>query len=55
MKDTSQSNLLFLEWAKKVITEHPDILEYMLKSSDLLDRVIAKRIIQNAGGILNAF
>lgn len=51
MNDTPQSNLLFLEWTKRVITEHSDILEYMLKSSDLLDSAIAKRIIQKAGGI----
>lgn len=50
MKDTPQSNLSFLEWTKQVSTEHPDILKHMLKSSDLLDRVIAKRIIQNARG-----
>jgi|GEM_PF-1860086 len=50
MKDTQQSNLSFLQWTKRVITEHPDALEYMLKSSDQMDRVIAKRIIKNASG-----
>jgi len=50
MKGTQQSNLPFLQWTKRVITEHPDTLEYMLKSPDQMDRVIAKRIIQNASG-----
>ena len=53
MTDTQQSNLSFLQWTKRVSSEHPDILEHMLKSSDQLDRVIAKRIIQNASGDVN--
>jgi hypothetical protein len=45
------NDLSFLEWTKKVSAEYPDILKQMLKSSDLLDRVIAKRIMQKAGGV----
>jgi hypothetical protein len=45
------NDLNFLEWAKQVSTEHSDILKQMLKSSDVLDRVIAKRIMQNGGGV----
>ena len=51
MESTTKSNLSFSEWSKRISTEHPDILEHMLKSYDALDRVIAKRIIQNAGGV----
>lgn len=50
MNNTSQNDLVFLEWAKKVCAESFDTLLYMLESSDELDRAIAKRIIQNAGG-----
>lgn len=48
MNSITINDLNFLEWAKQVSIEHPDILKHMLKSSDLLDRVIAKRIMQNA-------
>ena len=49
MNSITANNLTFKEWAKRINTEHPDILKHMLKSSDVLDRVIAKRIMQNAG------
>jgi len=50
MKDEFQDSNNFLSWAKRVSSEHPDILEHMLKSQDLLDKVIAKRILTVAGG-----
>lgn len=50
--ETQDSN--FLSWTKKVNSEHPDILRHMMKSTDVLDRVIAKRIIQTAGVEINA-
>jgi len=49
MIDETQDSNNFLSWAKQVSTKHPDILEYMKNSTDLLDRVIAKRIIQVVG------
>lgn len=55
MISITNNNLNFLEWTRQVSIEHPDILKHMLKSSDALDRVIAKRIMQNAGGVKNAF
>ncbi len=50
MENMTQSNLLFVEWSKRVNSQYPDILEHMRKSTDPLERVIAKRIIQIAGG-----
>ncbi len=50
MKDESQNSNNFLFWAKRVSSEHPDILDHMLKSQDVLDKVIAKRILAVAGG-----
>jgi hypothetical protein len=50
MKDGTQDSNNFLRWAKRVSSEHPDILEHMLKSQDLLDKVIARRILVIAGG-----
>jgi hypothetical protein len=35
-------------WAKQVCSQHPDVIEHMIKSTDVLDRVIAKRIMQIA-------
>jgi hypothetical protein len=52
MKNKSQNNKSFLEWAKKVSVQHPEILEHMRTSTDPLERVIAKRIMQTAGGLL---
>ena len=49
MKNMIQSNISFLEWTRLVTTQHPDILEHMRKSTDPLDRAIAKRIMQTAG------
>jgi hypothetical protein len=50
MNITSANDLSFLEWAKSVNSRYPDILEHMRKSTDPLDRAIAKRILQTAGG-----
>ncbi|WP_292372733.1 hypothetical protein [Methanosarcina sp. UBA411] len=46
-KDKSLST--FTEWAQHTCANHPETLKHMLKSSDVLDRVIAKRIMQIAG------
>ncbi|WP_155401427.1 hypothetical protein [Methanosarcina mazei] len=51
MSTTITNNLSFSDWAKMVNAQHPDILAYMRKSTDPLDRVIAKRIMQTAGAI----
>lgn len=50
MLNETQDNNIFLSWAKKISIEHPDVLENMRKSTDPLDRVIAKRIMLIAGG-----
>jgi hypothetical protein len=50
MKNKSQKDIQFLQWAKQVNFQHPDILEHMRKSTDPLERVIAKRIMLTAGG-----
>jgi len=49
MRDKTQKNIQFLEWAKQVNAQHPDILEHMRRSTNLLDRVIAKRIMKTVG------
>jgi hypothetical protein len=54
MNNTTQEVKDFLSWAKQVCIEHPDILEHMMKSTDVLDRVIAKRIMIIAGVEMNA-
>jgi len=51
LNSITANDLNFMEWAKRVSTEHADIIKHMLISSDVLERVIAKRIMQNAGGI----
>jgi hypothetical protein len=50
MKNKSQKDIQFLQWAKQVKFQHPEILEHMRKSMGPLDRVIAKRILLTAGG-----
>ena len=55
MNSITTNDLNFLEWTRRVSAEHPDILKNMLNSSDALDRVIAKRIMKNAGETKNAF
>ncbi len=54
MENTTQNLLSFSDWAKKVSNEYPDILKQMVKSTDVLDRVIAKRIMLIAGVEINA-
>ncbi|WP_155399434.1 hypothetical protein [Methanosarcina mazei] len=54
MENNTQNFLSFSDWAKRVSTEHPDILKQMMKSTDVLDRVIAKRIMLIAGEEMNA-
>jgi hypothetical protein len=49
MENKNQSNLTLLEWVRQVNAQHPEILEHMRKSTNSLDRVIAKRILQIAG------
>jgi len=48
MEDTSHEDKDFLTWAKQVSTQYPDILEYMRKSTDPLDRAIAVRIMKKS-------
>jgi hypothetical protein len=36
-------------WAKKVSSQHPDILKHMREGTDTLAKVIAIRIMINAG------
>jgi hypothetical protein len=36
-------------WAKNVSSQHPDVLKQMRKSTDTLEKVIAIRIMINAG------
>jgi hypothetical protein len=50
MNTITANDLSFLQWAKQVNFQHPEILEHMIKSTDPLERVIAKRILQTAGG-----
>ncbi len=50
MNTITADGLSFLEWTKKVSAQHSNILGHMRESTDLLDRVIAKRIIQTAEG-----
>lgn len=54
MNNTTQEVKDFPTWAKQVCSQHPDILEHMKKSTDVLDRVIAKRIMLIAGVEMNA-
>lgn len=54
MENNTQNLLSFSDWAKQVSTEHSDILKQMMKSTDVLDRVIAKRIMLIAGVEMNA-
>jgi hypothetical protein len=49
MMSKSQNNKSFVEWARQVNAQHPDILKHMLKSTNLLDRVMAKRIMKTIG------
>lgn len=44
----------FSSWAKQVCNQHSDILEHMMKSTDVLDRIIAKRIMEVASSCDNA-
>lgn len=50
MRNKTQNDLSFLEWAKQVSAQHPDILGSMRKSTDPLERVIAKQILEAVGG-----
>lgn len=46
---TNHLSISFSEWALKVNEQKHDILELMLKSDDILARVIAKDILKTAG------
>ena len=48
MQNTTPEVKDFPSWAKEIYNQYPDVLEHMRKSSDVLDRVIAKRIMQIA-------
>ncbi|BAW28068.1 long chain acyl-coa synthetase [Methanosarcina thermophila] len=49
MKTTISNDKCFSTWAKQTCTNHLEILEHMRKSTDPMDRAIAKRIMQTAG------
>jgi hypothetical protein len=49
METTIPTDKSFSAWAEQTCTNHLEILEHMRKSTDPLDRVIAKRIMQIAG------
>lgn len=49
MENNTQNLLSFSDWAKKVSSEHPEVLKQMIQSTIALDRVIAKRIMLAAG------
>lgn len=51
MNSMITNNLSFSDWARLVNAQHPDILAHMRKSTDPLNRVIAKRIMETAGEI----
>lgn len=40
-------------WAEQTCAKHPEILEHMSKSLDVMDRAIAKRIMKIAGVKIN--
>ncbi len=42
-------DLSFSDWARMVNAQYPEILAYMRKSTDPLDRAISKRIMKIAG------
>jgi len=49
METTISNDKSFSAWAKQTCTNHLEILKHMRKSTDVLDRAIAKRIMQTAG------
>jgi hypothetical protein len=49
MSTTITNDLSFSDWATETCSNHPEILENMLKSSDILTVVIAKRILAVGG------
>ena len=49
METITSNDKEFSVWAKQVYSQHPDILKHMRESTDTLERVIAVRIIKNAG------
>jgi hypothetical protein len=50
MKYIVTKDLSFLEWAKTINTQYPEILAHMRDSTDPLDRAISKRIMEIAEG-----
>jgi len=51
---TNDKFLSFSEWAKRIAEQKHTTLKIMLKSDSLLDRIIAKDILQTAGVDTNA-
>lgn len=49
METTISNDKVFSAWAEQTCTNHFEILEHMRKSIDVIDRAIAKRIMQIAG------
>jgi len=48
MKNIVAKDLSFLEWARTINTQYPEILAHMRNSTDPLDRAISKRIMEIA-------
>jgi hypothetical protein len=53
MENTTQTDLSFLSWAKRVYAQKRDVLELMLKSDSALDKIIAADIIKTVEGVDN--
>lgn len=51
MNSKITNDLSFSDWARIVNAQHHDILAHMRKSTDPLDRVIARRIMETAGEV----
>lgn len=49
METMTSTDKSFSSWAAQTCTNHLEILEHMRKSTDAMDRAIAKRIMQIAG------
>lgn len=46
METMTTNDKSFFTWAKQVNAQHPEILGYMRKSTDPLERAIAVRILK---------
>jgi hypothetical protein len=49
MEGITLEDKTFSMWAKKMCTQHPEILKHMKQSHDALERAIAVRIMKLGG------